>query len=126
MAWSLNSYEQYIYSVQNLSPYIQASKLVLIRREEFLAEVTGSVLFASDIVLEAREFLYFLSPAFIYRYSYNVKKARKFYTGMTRKNIQPIRAFNPRIRITNTFLRTSNIIAFPRPEFHSANPISLS
>ncbi len=74
MAWSLNSYEQYIYSIASLSPHIQASNLVLIRRGKFLAELEGSIVFASNITLEVREFLYFLSPEFIRRYGYLVKK----------------------------------------------------
>jgi hypothetical protein len=74
MAWSLSSYEAYIYTVQNLSSHIQASNLVLIRRGKFLAEVEGSIAFAKDISLEVREHLNFRDDAFIYRYGYLVKK----------------------------------------------------
>lgn len=74
MAWSLSNYEAYIYSIRTLSPYIQTSNLVLIRRGKFLAEVEGSILFTNDIILEVREHLNFLSSAFIRRYGYLVKK----------------------------------------------------
>jgi hypothetical protein len=74
MAWSLSSYEAYIYTARNLSSYIQASNLVLIRRGKFLAEVEGSIIFANDISLEVREHLNFRDDAFIYRYGYLVKK----------------------------------------------------
>lgn len=73
MAWSLDNYETYIYSIQDLSPHIQASNLILIRRGNSWAEVMGKILFASNIILEVREILYFTSPAFIRRYSYTVK-----------------------------------------------------
>ncbi|MGH7601834.1 MAG: toxin-antitoxin system TumE family protein [bacterium] len=74
MAWSLSSYEAYIYSVRNLSSYIQASNLVFIRRGKFLAEVEGSIIFDKDISLEVRENLSFRDDAFIRRYGYLVKK----------------------------------------------------
>jgi len=72
--WLLDNYETYIYSIQNLSPHIRASNLVLIRRGKLLAEVEGSILFDSGIVLEVKEQLNFHFPAFIYRYAYLVKK----------------------------------------------------
>lgn len=74
MAWSLNSYEKYIYSISELSPYIESSKFVLIHRGKYLAELTGNIIFASGIRLEVRELLYFLSDNFIKRYGYLVKK----------------------------------------------------
>ncbi len=74
MKWLLGNYETYIYSVQNLSPHIQASNLVLIRRGKLLAEVEGSISFDNGIVLEVTEQLNFHFPAFIYRYAYLVKK----------------------------------------------------
>lgn len=58
MVWSLDKYETYIYSIRDLSPHIQASNLVLIRRGKSWAEVMGKILFASDITLEI-ESLYF-------------------------------------------------------------------
>jgi hypothetical protein len=73
--WLLDNYETYIYSIQNLSPHIRASNLVLIRRGKLLAEVEGSILFDnSGIVLEVKEQLNFHFPAFIYRYAYLAKK----------------------------------------------------
>jgi hypothetical protein len=74
MAWSLNSYETYIYSVTSLSPHIQASDLVLIRRGKFLAEVEGNISFEADIVLEVYEHLNFIQDAFVLVYGYVVKK----------------------------------------------------
>lgn len=74
MAWSLNSYESYIYSVSKLSPHIQASNLVLIRRGKFLADVEGNILFADDIVFEVYEHLNFVYDAFILVYGYVVKR----------------------------------------------------
>lgn len=74
MAWSLNNYESYIYSIANLSPHIQASNLVLIRRGKFMADVEGNISFADDIILEVYEHLNFVSDAFILVYGYVVKK----------------------------------------------------
>jgi hypothetical protein len=74
MAWSLSDYEKYVYSVQSLSPRIRSSNLVFIHRGKFLAEVTGQVLFESEISLEVREILYFLSSDFIRRYGYLIKR----------------------------------------------------
>jgi hypothetical protein len=36
MVWSPDNYETYVYSIQTLSPHIQASHLVLIRRGYFV------------------------------------------------------------------------------------------
>jgi len=74
MAWPLSNYETYIYSVINLSSFIQDSNLIFIRRGMSWAEVKGNVSFASNIILEVREILYFTSPAFIRKYSYVVKR----------------------------------------------------
>lgn len=41
-----------------------------------MAEVAGSLVFSQEIVLDVREFLYFLSPDFIRRYGYLVKKGQ--------------------------------------------------
>ncbi|MDZ7363447.1 MAG: DUF6516 family protein [candidate division KSB1 bacterium] len=74
MAWSLDNYERYIYSVQNLSPCIQASTLVLIRYGKSVADVEGTVLFETDLSLEVYEHLNFISDAFILMYGYVIKK----------------------------------------------------
>jgi len=74
MAWSLNNYEAYVYSVQNLSSHIQTSALILIQRGKYRAEVKGNISFAAGIILEVREILYFTSADFIKKYSYVVKK----------------------------------------------------
>jgi len=74
MAWSLNNYERYIYSISSFSPNIRTSSLVLIRYGKFLADVEGSVSFADDIVLEIYEHLNFALDAFILQYGYVVKK----------------------------------------------------
>jgi hypothetical protein len=74
MAWSLNNYETYVYSVQDLSSHIQSSSLIFIRRGKSWAEVKGSIAFGLDIILEVREVLYFTSENVIQKYSYVVKK----------------------------------------------------
>jgi hypothetical protein len=74
MAWSLNNYEAYVYSVQNLSSRIQTSTLILIQRGKYRAEVKGNISFTAGITLEVREILYFTSADFIKKYSYVVKK----------------------------------------------------
>lgn len=77
MAWSLTDYEEYVYSIPTRSRFIESSSLVLMRRGKFLAEIGGSVMFSTGIVLEAREFLYFLSTDFIRRYGYAVKRGEE-------------------------------------------------
>ena len=74
MAWSLNNYERYIYSISSFSPHIQAGKLVLIRYGKLLADVEGSVSFADNLALEVYEHLNFAFDAFILEYGYVVKK----------------------------------------------------
>jgi hypothetical protein len=118
MAWSLNNYESYIYSIANLSSHIQASNLVLIRRGKFLADVEGNISFADDIVLEVYEHLNFVYDAFILMYGYVVKKGTNILYWYDSQPTPKIRIFNPRIRITNTFLLTLNTTEFPLPDFH--------
>jgi hypothetical protein len=98
MAWTLNNYEAYVYSVSNLSPYIHASNLVFIRRGTSWAEVKGHIVFASNIVLEVRETLYFTSPAFIQRYSYLVKRESEllyWYDPQAHPHIPDLQATHP-------------------------------
>jgi len=123
MAWSLNSYEEYIYSIPNLSPHIQASNLVLIRRGKFLAELEGSIAFASNITLEVREFLYFLSTEFIRRYGYLVKRDSEilyWYDSQPHPNNPTLQATHPHHKHVPPEIKHNRIPA-PRLSFHEPN-----
>lgn len=98
MAWSLTEYEKYVYSTPSLSPHIQSSNVVLIRRGKFLAEVEGEILFGAKITLEVREFLYFLSADFIRRYGYVVKRSgdtQYWYDSQPHPNDPALQATHP-------------------------------
>ncbi len=123
MAWSLTEYENYIYSAHSLSPHIQSSGIVLIRRGKFLAEVAGEILFASDLSLQVREFLYFLSADFIRRYGYLVKKGGEtqyWYDSQPHPNDPSLQATHPHHKHIPPDLKHHRILA-PGLSFHEPN-----
>jgi len=70
--WNLDSYEQLVYSIPNLSPHVVSSSLVLQRHGKFYCWLTGSVHFAQNLHLEINEVLDFSNEAFIKHYGYVV------------------------------------------------------
>ncbi len=75
MRWSLEAYEEFVYQIHRLSPFLLYSTLVLKRREKLAAILSGEVAFANDLKLSVYERLNFSSPetGFIWDYGYEVK-----------------------------------------------------
>jgi len=126
MAWSLDNYEPFIYSAQELSSHIQTSNVIFIRRGKFRAEVKGNISFMSDIILEVREILYFTSADFIQKYSYVVKKESNilyWYDPQAHPDHPDLQSTHPHHKHIPPDIKHHRI---PRRGFHSTSPISLS
>jgi hypothetical protein len=116
MPWSLDSYEEFVYRIRDYSPRISFSTLVLQRRGKLAGVLKGEIAFAKDITLAVFENLNFLTPDgnFIVDYGYEVKSGdatQYWYDSQPHLNDPTLQAFGAenkqRIRITNTFHRTS-------------------
>lgn len=73
---SLPDYERLVYTLQATYPSIERSTLVVIRHGSNGAELSGSLEFSNDIVLDAWEDLNFVRKV-IQAYSYAVEQARE-------------------------------------------------
>lgn len=71
---SLSQYEHLVYTLQQTYPSIEQSTLVVIRRGPNVAELSGSLEFSSDVVLDVWEDLNFVRNV-IQAYSYAVEQA---------------------------------------------------
>ncbi len=71
---SLPDYERLVYTLQTTYPSIERSTLVVIRHGPNVAELSGSLEFSNDIVLDAWEDLNFARKV-IQAYSYAVERA---------------------------------------------------
>jgi len=70
--WQIDRYQNLVYSIQDLSPQIGSSTLVLQQRGRFYCLLVGTIFFSKNIRLEVAEVLDFSSEAFIRHYSYTV------------------------------------------------------
>lgn len=71
---SLKKYEEFIYSIRQLSPLIESSTLILVRYGATLARVRGSISFKGDIILNVMQVINF-GARIIEDYSYEIYQA---------------------------------------------------
>ncbi len=100
MPWSLEAYEELVYQIHDLSPYVLYSTLVLKRREKLAAVLSGEVVFANDLKLVVYERLNFGSQesGFIWDYGYEVKvgdAVQYWYDSQPHPNDPTLQATHP-------------------------------